>query len=168
MIEKNNISEEGIESQAIYSDSEEHRYVLKRAWNDQGKRMMFIGLNPSTATEIVNDPTITRVIGYAKREGFGSVSICNIFSFRATLPSDLKKSGDPIGKETDNLMIREAEDSDVILLGWGNHASFMDRGKKVRELLKPFKEKTFCLGLTKSAEPKHPLYLRKDAEFMKI
>ena len=165
MIKKEHVAEDGTKSYAIYSDSEKHRYVLNRVWDVEGKCMLFVGLNPSTATEVANDPTVARVINYAKRENFGSAVVCNIFSYRATLPSDMRLFQDPIGKENDKHILEESEKADIILLGWGNHASFLDRGKSVLKLLQPYREKLYCLGFTKSLEPKHPLYLRKDAKF---
>tara|TARA_Y100000310_G_C20698667_1_gene827657 strand:+ start:5255 stop:5773 length:519 start_codon:yes stop_codon:yes gene_type:complete len=168
MIKREHSSANGTKSFAIYSPSGKHRYLLNRTWNPSGKSLLYIGLNPSTATEISNDPTITRVINFAKREGFGSISICNLFSYRATLPSDLKSSSDPIGKETDPFILQQAKKADSILLGWGNHASFLERGKSVQNLLLPHKEKTFCLGLTKSNEPKHPLYLKSESPFIRL
>ena len=47
-------------SEARYSDCETYRYDLTRVWDSRGKRVAFIMLNPSTATEVQNDPTVER------------------------------------------------------------------------------------------------------------
>ena len=47
-------------SEAIYSDCERYRYALTRTWDESGKRALFVMLNPSTATEVQNDPTVER------------------------------------------------------------------------------------------------------------
>ena len=62
---------------------------------------MIIGLNPSTADEKENDPTIVRCINFAKSWGYGGVCVANLFAFRATLPIEMMASKDPIGKEND-------------------------------------------------------------------
>ena len=50
---------------------------------------MVIGLNPSSANETVNDPTLRRVIALGKRLGMFGVVMTNLFSFRSTLPDAL-------------------------------------------------------------------------------
>ena len=93
---------------ALYSDLPGHpcswsackryRYTLWRVWNAQPKKIcMFIGLNPSTADEFENDPTVRRCIGFAHREGCDALVMTNIFAFRATDPGDMKAVEDPVG-----------------------------------------------------------------------
>ncbi|MCA9485619.1 MAG: DUF1643 domain-containing protein [Nanoarchaeota archaeon] len=143
---------------AVISKCGKYRYLLTRAWDSSKPGMLYIGLNPSTADDKKDDPTIRRAIQYAKDWGFGSLSVCNLFAFRATLPSDLKKAKDPVGKENDLWLMRESLRAEKIVAGWGNHGSFLNRSFEVRNLLGRLNH----LGLTKTGEPKHPLYLRKD------
>jgi hypothetical protein len=58
---------------------------------------MIIGLNPSTADENQDDPTITRCINFAKSWGYGGVCVTNLFAYCATVLSDMRASNDPIG-----------------------------------------------------------------------
>ena len=60
--------------------------------------MLFIGLNPSTADGIDDDPTIRRCIRFAKDRGYGRLSVANLFAYRATRPADLRRTRHPIGK----------------------------------------------------------------------
>ena len=53
--------------------------------------ILFIGLNPSTADETKNDPTIRRCINFAKDWGYGGVMIANLFAFRSTSPEIMKQ-----------------------------------------------------------------------------
>jgi len=159
MIEKN-YSNEGVVSLARFSDCEKYRYTLTRTWDNEKKRILFIGLNPSTADEIKNDPTVTRMINYSKLWGYGSTTVCNIFAFRATFPSDLKKSENPIGKENDKWIFNEIANSDKVIAAWGNHGKFLSRSDEVLKYLK----NSYHFGLTKQGEPKHVLYLRGDAK----
>ena len=45
-------------SGAVFSDCRKFRYALWRMWDEDKPLVMIIGLNPSTADEKVNDPTI--------------------------------------------------------------------------------------------------------------
>lgn len=150
----------GVRSVARYSDCEKYRYTLTRTWDANKKRVAFIGLNPSTATELKNDPTVTRIINYAKKWNFGSATILNLFAFRATFPDDLKKCSEPIGPENDKWILHELKNADKIVACWGNHGKFMNRSQEVLKFLKNF----YHFGLTKMEEPRHVLYLRRDAE----
>lgn len=78
-----------INSDAIFSEDRMHRYVLIREWDLNKPSLMIISLNPSTANEKINDPTIRRCIGFAKQWEFGKLFVTNLFSFRATSPKDL-------------------------------------------------------------------------------
>ncbi|MBS3065725.1 DUF1643 domain-containing protein [Candidatus Pacearchaeota archaeon] len=160
MIKREFVWKDGTRNYAIFSDCEKYRYVLERVWDDTKGKIMFIGLNPSTATEVKNDPTVSRMMSFAKRWNYGGLIVGNIFAFRTTFPSDLKKSVDPIGKETDKFLFENAKNSDKVVACWGNNAAFLHRGIQVRKLI----EKMECFGLTKQEEPKHPLYLKSNSE----
>ena len=52
---------------AWFSTDKRYRWALWRTWNVNKGRVVFIGLNPSTATETEDDPTVRRCIGFARR-----------------------------------------------------------------------------------------------------
>ena len=99
-----------IKKSAILSDCRIYRYSLTRTWDVNKKYVLFIGLNPSTADENYDDPTIRRCVDYAHRWGYGGLVMTNLFAFRATLPIDLKNAKFPIGKEN-NLWIGKLVDT---------------------------------------------------------
>lgn len=142
-----------------------YRYSLCRQWGDGGN-VLFIGLNPSTADHLIDDPTIRRCIDFTKRLGFNCFYMANLFSYRATDPKDMKASSEPIGKDTDAHLWHLCETAEVIIFCWGNHGSYMGRSQEVKEMLEPFKRKIKCFGLNKSGEPKHPLYLAKTTKLV--
>lgn len=76
-------------SWAMFSSDRAYRYALFREWGEESK-LVVIGLNPSTADEYQDDPTIRRCIGYAKAWGHGGLVMLNLFAFRATQPGDMK------------------------------------------------------------------------------
>lgn len=68
-------------SGAIFSDNaRNHRFALWRVWDKTLDNLFFIGLNPSTAEHYRDDPTIRRLIGFAKAWGFGGLFAGNLFN----------------------------------------------------------------------------------------
>lgn len=120
----------------------------------------FIGLNPSTADETTNDPTVTRCINFAKDWGFGGMFMLNIFAYRATDPDEMKAVVSPIGKENDDVLIQYDKEAALTIACWGNHGSHMGRGKEVLGMI----SRLYCLGWNKTLAPKHPLYLPSDTK----
>jgi hypothetical protein len=118
----------------------------------------FIGLNPSTADEINNDPTVRRCIGFARRWGFGGVYMLNVFGFRSTNPRALKAAVDPVGPGNDASLLKTCRRCDMVVACWGVWGGLFDRGQAVMELLSDVP--IHCLGMTRGRQPKHPLYLR--------
>ena len=146
-------------STAIYSDCENYRYSLTRVWNKDGKRVLFVMLNPSTATEVQNDPTVERCERRARTLGYGSFCVCNIFAFRATDPRVMRAQTDPIGPANDVAITNAADWADDIVCAWGTHGEHMDRGSHVEKLLRALPKPLSHLGLSKAGHPKHPLYI---------
>ena len=146
---------------AQFSVCRKYRYVLWRTW-EEDCHVMFIGLNPSTADETQDDPTIRRCIGYAKDWGFGGIYMLNIFAHRATNPKELFKAEKPIGEENDGYLKMYLDKAGLNIACWGAWGRFMNRGDEVIRLLG--KENLKCLGITNAGLPKHPLYLKRGIE----
>jgi hypothetical protein len=142
---------------ANFSRCRRYRYNLWREWEPLKPRVLFIALNPSTADDRVDDPTIRRCIGYARDWGFGGLNVANLFAFRATHPADLKAADDPVGPRNDWWLRKLSAEAELVVAGWGNHGRFMNRADAVRHHL----ESIHCLKMNRSGEPAHPLYLRK-------
>jgi hypothetical protein len=144
-------------SVAIYSDCEKYRYALTRVWDEAAPRVTFIMLNPSTATEVQNDPTVERCERRARTLGFGGFRVTNIFAWRDTDPKKMRAAKDPVGPLND-ATIREASLwADTVICAWGTHGAYMERGAKVLAQLEG--TPLFHLGLSKAGHPKHPLYI---------
>ena len=148
-----------IGSDAVFSDCRKYRYALWRRWEMEHPLILFIGLNPSTADETKNDPTIRRCINFAKDWGYGGVMIANLFAFRSTSPEIMKQQKDPIGKENDLWIGKLADASQSVIAAWGNHGIYLSRGFDVMELLRKSGKPIFHLGISKTGQPKHPLYI---------
>ncbi|WP_347311562.1 DUF1643 domain-containing protein [Defluviimonas sp. SAOS-178_SWC] len=149
---------DGTRSEALYSDCEAYRYLLSRDWGEGG-RLLYILLNPSTATEARNDPTIERCERRARAAGFGGFAVANVFAFRATDPRDLKRAAEPVGAANDAILAEVATDATMILCGWGAHGGHLGRGDTVVRLLRAGGHPLWHLGLTQGGQPRHPLYI---------
>ncbi len=144
---------------AVYSPCERYRYALSRDWGGAGGRVTFVMLNPSTATEVQNDPTVERCERRARALGFGAFRVCNIFAFRATDPRVMRAAADPVGPGNDGAIIEGATWADAVVCAWGAHGAHLDRGAAVAALLRGTGRPLYHLGLTRDGAPRHPLYI---------
>lgn len=144
---------------AIFSPDRTYRYYLERVWNSALPVLAIIGLNPSTADETEDDPTIRRCISFAQRDGYGAIVMLNLFAYRSTDPKQLSKVDDPIGPNNDGVLRRHTEGRFVVL-AWGTRGGLYARDYAVIGLL--HSRALLCLGKTKDGHPKHPLYLKSD------
>jgi hypothetical protein len=151
-----------VKSTAAFSLDGLYRYELRREWDTQLPPLVCIMLNPSTADQYKNDPTIARVMHRASRMGFGSVIIGNLGAGRATKPSDWKQMVDPIGpenKRTLRRMLYEAHDrGGKVMIGWGANAP-PDLAYYVLGIACHIGVKLYCLGTTMGGHPLHPLHV---------
>jgi len=146
-------------SVALYSECERYRYALTRIWDAGGQRALFIMLNPSTATEVQNDPTVERCERRARALGFGAFRVCNIFAWRDTDPRAMRAAEDPVGPGNDAAILEGCDWADRIICAWGTHGAHLDRGPAVASLLRATDKPLWHLGLSKAGHPKHPLYI---------
>lgn len=142
-----------------------YRYSLTRVWNVdpsviRPRTLVVVGLNPSTADEKTDDPTIRRCMGFARSWGYDGLSMVNLFAFRSTDPTALKLLGrDPVGPENDRVL-RDVATGRRVLCAWGVHGAHQGRDRTVMKLLAG--ADLVCLERTKGGHPKHPLYVRAD------
>jgi hypothetical protein len=147
------------ESTAVYSPCERYRYLLTRIWDASGPKALFVMLNPSTATEVQNDPTVERCERRARALGYGAFRVTNIFAFRATDPRVMRAEPDPVGPGNDAAIADSAPWADRIICAWGSHGAYLHRGAQVTEILRTTGHPLWHLGLTQDGQPKHPLYI---------
>lgn len=149
---------------AVFDDSEIYRYSLRVQWDD-GPIVQFIGLNPSTATELADDPTLRRCKAFARRDGFGGMVMTNCFAFRATEPKVMKMVLDPVGPQNDETLLDTSDLASRIVACWGKDGRHQGRANQVNRLF--FGNTKFgCLGFNKDLTPKHPLYLAGNTPFI--
>lgn len=149
--------DDGYLKTADFSTDRLYRYRLTRRWDETKPFMGVVGLNPSTADEKLDDPTIRRCINFAKSWGYGGLLMGNIFAFRSTDPKGLLGTQDPVGAENDAWLQKIKSESELVLAAWGTHGKLMGRGDYVKKLLPGL----HALGLNEDGSPRHPLYLPK-------
>ncbi len=144
---------------AIFSPCREYRYLLRRIVGFGQGKVVFIMLNPSTADEELNDPTIRRCMNFTRQWGHSFLEVVNLFAYRATDPRELRRVSDPIGPDNDFHILDSCKDSDVVIAAWGNHGEFQGRAAAVMQMLQEDLIRIEVLGATKSGNPRHPLYV---------
>lgn len=152
---------------AAFSACGHYRWWLRRRWDRARPRLLFIGLNPSAADGRRDDPTLRRLLGFARSGGFGSLEVVNLFARISASPAVLRRYTDPEGPANDRWIRRRlaslvaAPVGGVIALGWGNGGAWRGRERQLLALLDQEAPQLprLCLGLTASGQPRHPLYL---------
>jgi len=146
-----------IHTLAVFSPCKKYRYRLWRSWDEKGPVLTIIGLNPSRADASYTDPTIRRCQDFARRWGYGSLHVVNLFAYRSPYPAALRAFRHPNGPENDWHIKQAVADADLTLVAWGNDGIWKGRDRRViRWIPDPY-----CLKQNKSGQPAHPLYQPK-------
>lgn len=161
---------------ATLSPCRQWRYQLWRSWDDAKPTCAFIGLNPSTADETKDDPTIRRCIAFSKLWGFGRFEMLNLFAWRSTDPRGLLDTADPVGPLNDAVIRGRTGVVARTVLAWGSHrkSAALTRLVSVRGLELTLRLGDLGvrglghLGRNDDRQPKHPLYLAASTPFIPI
>src|SRR5262245_41939737 len=137
-----------------------YRYRLDRRWPGGEGLCGFIMLNPSSADEHSDDPTIRRCIGFAKGWGYSGLIVGNLFALRASDPAVLLAARDPVGGGANaRALVDLIDEATLIVCAWGRFAWVDRRGREAVALIRARGRLPHCLGLTRDGAPRHPLYL---------
>lgn len=152
-----------------------YRYLLEQRWRS-GAPLLWVMLNPSIADAERDDPTIRRCRKWASRWGYGGMLVVNIYPYRSPDPGRLaawlaSESTVELGRvRARNLeTIREASaEAGKVVCAWGDGAPELDwvaaaqdalaeggRRHAMRGTLRW--RRLYCLRLTASGNPTHPL-----------
>jgi len=156
MITREQTDLSGFATGAKFSPCLCYRYALWRQWNPELPMINFIMLNPSTADEVKNDPTVERCERRAREMQFGTLYVTNLYAWRATDPKELKKVADPVGPENTAEILHWAKRAAMVICAWGIRG---ERGGEVRTLLRAAGVQLHCLKKTDGDHPWHPLYV---------
>lgn len=151
---------------ATFDETGAYRYCLSRLWEATAPELTVIMLNPSQADQHRDDPTIRRCLSLAQGWGYGRLEVVNLFAYRTPFPQQLKQVADPVGARNDEFLLAASETAHQIWLAWGNWGSLEDRDRAVLTLLQAYQHKFCCLGLNRTHQPRHPLYVRRDSQLL--
>jgi hypothetical protein len=143
-----------------------YRYRLWRVWGDGNKRVVFVGINPSTADAKDDDPTIRKEIGFAQRWGFGALDKVNLFGWRDTDQCGLLEVPNPVGVENDCRILQALDHASLVVLCWGRGKTAAvrhlvdERVRREQHMLYHYgPAERVTLGTTDDGYPRHPLML---------
>lgn len=139
----------------------QYRY---RLWRGVGgvnpeRTVAFVMLNPSTADAMLDDPTIRKCMGFARRWDFGRIEVVNLFAWRATNPKDLPTVADPVGAENNRTIVERCLAADWVIAAWGTDKFAQARAREVTRTLTCNGIHLRCLKTSKDGHPWHPLYV---------
>lgn len=155
---------------AKISDCGKFRYELRRVWDRALPPAVFIMLNPSTADGNQDDPTIRRCVGFAKREGCGTLIVVNLGAGRATKPNDWMRMPDPQGPLNPRYLkwaLEEAADfKGIAVCAWGSDGGFNGYHHVPAAFAREVGQPLLCFGKTMTGMPLHPLYLEAQTKLV--
>jgi len=149
---------------AIFEQGEKYRYVLWRLWSKSKPYVLFIGLNPSSANNKDNDPTVRRLISLCRSNEFGGFSLCNLFGIITPNPRVIHNTPDPILNQ-DGYIQAHHNKSDITIFMWG---SFKEARERAAVIIDLYGEGAMCFKQNADGSPIHPLYLPSGSQLIKF
>lgn len=146
---------------AIFSDCGLYRYLLEHDYGRSGPVISLGMVNPSDANEEKNDPTMTKVDGFAYRLGASKTVVWNLCALVNKDVRALARATDPIGPDNDAHIKQAIEGADIHIVAWGPVAklpkALRTRWRSVVDVLHGAGAKPMCWGVAKDGQPRHPL-----------
>lgn len=149
---------------AVFSPCRTYRYLLRRRVSLESGVVLWVMLNPSTADERVEDPTIRRCTDFTRRWNYGTLEVVNLYALRATDPRELLCHTDPVGPENDTHIVAAMRRATFTILAWGASPEPLARKASVTLLAQQDVSipTPYVLGWTKDGHPRHPLYVPRN------
>ena len=142
------VNEAIVITEAVFSDDERYRFRLTKTWDENKRNAVFIGINPSDATELVMDKTVMNLMNHLIELHYGEVEILNLFAYRAKNQKNLVISDKEQNSINMKCIDKYLNKADLIIVGWGRNAESKPKYREtisdVKVLLKPYKEKVKC------------------------
>ena len=142
--------------------------ALERAYSAlAGKSILYIGLNPSVADPLLDDPTVSKEQAIAFARGFDHYLKANIFDYRSTDPKKLPDSLS-VARSPANLaaISRLSALADTVILCCGVPPKKLRAGyDDVLSVLRTAGVSPYAISVTKDGYPGHPLYVSSSTPF---
>jgi hypothetical protein len=156
-------------AEALYSDDGNYRYDLLWRWGE-GRLLVGWLLNPSVATEVVLDKSVSRIMLEADRLGLSGFRIINLFAYRSTDPTAVPAEPADVRETNERITLKvlkeAAGDGSPVVAGWGEGGRHrqtwaLDVAKRANVSLLRFGDLT-----TRYQSPRHPSRLGHDQRLM--
>lgn len=147
---------------AVFGDDGKKRYLLVREWGVSGserRTLNLIGLNPSIAGYVKDDPTIRKGVGFATRWGCNRLEMTNLIPNVSTDPWGLPPWS---GFDRENLLYlqRALTNADIVVAAWGSVPGALAAAVAFPEYIHWLKGQSnreiFCIARTANGSPRHP------------
>jgi hypothetical protein len=159
----------GLAAAVFDSKAREYRYLLTRIWDPTVPPVVFVMLNPSTASADEDDPTVRRLAGpngFARRWGRGGIIVVNLFALCSTNPERLRRHHDPVGRYNAVFVRQAVHQADLVVAAWGGGGVLANRGLDMARSLRASGVVLKALRVTSTGQPWHPLYVPADQELV--
>ena len=131
---------------------------------DGSRKLLTIGLNPSTATKEKSDTTVAKVEEVAKRNGFDGFVMLNLYPIRSTNYNALPLDTDPEAFHQNLRHIKKlvsSESKPTLWAAWGEsiyaRPYFISAAKELFSILQKHSPSWQHFGsMTNSGHPRHP------------
>jgi hypothetical protein len=151
---------------AVISSCGHYRYRLERDVGPSGPAVAILGVNPSTADAVIDDPTIRKDVGFGKRLGWSRIIKGNKFAFRSTNVKTLRLLDDPVGPLNDDHLARIMLEADIVVAAWGPLAKLpkplRERWRDVVSMASRLGKQLQCFGTAMDGQPRHTLMIAYD------
>lgn len=155
---------DGSTAGCVLSACGRYRYALWRILDRSKPFWLMALLNPSTATEEQNDPTISRCITRASRADAGGLVVVNTGAIRETNPDQACRAADPIGPHNEAWVRALIPACDMHIAGWGPNAARFGGDRQMLEIFREAQVQLHALKLNRDGSPRHPLYVPYSAQ----
>jgi hypothetical protein len=146
-----------MQKSAEISDDGKYRYKLSRIWKPTGQKILFIMINPSSASAIEDDRTINKLLEITKLWKYDGFYVGNLYPYRSSKPADLKNIQIPEEVNAINMKSIEemAAESSLIVYAWGTKGPDA-RQKEPKWLRLIVNKDVHCINKSVKNVPMHP------------
>ena len=134
-----------LQTEAVYSDDGEKRYLLKKTWDEKKPKLAIVMLAAGAADGIQLDTTTQLVVNNSARLGYGSVAIVNL----SAVLNDYNLQHTEADEDNIREIVKQAESAEAVVFAPGTGKSknkgFLRLQKRVLLALKNYESKLYCL-----------------------
>lgn len=139
-----------VKTTAVFSKDRKKRYLLRMTWDESKPKACIIMTYPSTANELEIDQTSQLCRNNAVAQGYGSISIVNLFC-------SLDQSKPESDRMNSSVIAEESSNADIIIVAYGRGVMHTEEKKRMLEALKPYNDKLYTIIDSAGNNFCHPL-----------